>query len=96
MHGARCDRGLFWEKRKFDEDRGECRRNAPVPTTAMIHRMADLLGEAAWALNSIGEIDSENEVGHYMFESTTDFYVDEWPMTRNDHWCGEFKDNTND
>lgn len=88
----RCDACAHWSFEfgdDFNTDWGECRRYAPAPVQRFQIQMASLLGSIAWIAES--KAAAEHSCPEYSFEGVGEFLVFEWPHTKAEAWCGEFK-----
>jgi hypothetical protein len=101
---ARCENCVYWEfshyweELKFldDDDNawGDCHRHAPSPFQSILTKLGNTLGSVAWATEAAAHIKhSENEVcgTDYHFEGNDQHEVWQWPLTKSDDWCGDFK-----
>jgi hypothetical protein len=82
---AKANMNGFWS-----DVRGFCKKHAPTPTSQLLHEIAQFAGEAAWALDEMAKIQTE-DCKDYRVETKEIFYINEWPMTDANAWCGEFK-----
>jgi hypothetical protein len=91
--GQRCSRCQYWEPHLVLEkmERGECHRHAPSPLQAVISKIGQAIGAAAWACEKTANIEhDEDPETDYTFENTDQYEVNEWPYTSDNDWCGEF------
>lgn len=88
---GQCSVCAYWKRAaKSDEGiRGECRRNAPTAAQLFQVQIAALLGSLAYLAETNAE--AQHDCPEYFFDSKEQFFVYEWPLTREDQWCGEFK-----
>ena len=99
-----CQNCIFWSLEEWKQEKklhapnpdlpdiwGECRRNAPTPSTDVITKIGDLLGLIAWATEETANIE-HSKTSPYDFNSDEDRYNTWfWPKTQPYSWCGEFK-----
>lgn len=88
-----CARCRFWEfsyRPQNDFATGECRRHAPIPQSYVLARIAQLLGQIAWATEEDANIKHEKD-GDYEGGGTNLYELNEWPITGSYQCCGEFE-----
>jgi hypothetical protein len=93
----RCGNCRYWDRdldemeiEPNDEERNGCHRHAPSPLQGVLTKIGEMLGAIRWCIEEMSNTEHSDDAD-YNFELRDSYEVDDWPRTRADDWCGEFK-----
>src|SRR5262249_41447658 len=92
-----CARCRFWEflhQPRHEYSHGQCHRRAAVAIPEAISDVCKFLGRIACATEETANVEHEEVMVDYRYESVDKFHINEWPITSAWAWCGEFEPRT--
>jgi hypothetical protein len=69
---------------------GQCKRKPPDPLASVIMTMGQLIGQCAWALETLANIEHDN-TQDYSLDGVDQYEIHERPFMNANDWCGEFR-----